>query len=497
MTSNIKRECRGIPFASFRWQKHIALIGLMATVLSATSIDAGAQVLLLDIKLGECVTCRSNIYLLDTGKTHIPTYAVFETRYQNRRGYLDSDYHLDELGITMLFNDSLKKMIGRHPFSTVVLMRGDSVLFSEPVARLSVGMATKIRDLAAASLSTYISEDEYVVTADATRLLSYNYTFNECWIKRERDSSRLTLGTHEIERTCLQSECFDSKAFATYVSLLQTKPEYAPVITDFGQWDGTQLYGMAKWYSADERHHLMHQVNGVAIYRGGKIVALYPIVFPSGDATHMLKGNILMPLPNDEIVLCFTPISVSKVDGASNRFLTVFKRRNNCYYFSRFLSATLPLPYRQAYGANYLSFFARDERFVLPFASNEIVDIWDDKTYPVPLDLIEPLGKANLDSAMSGIPQPICNVSLAHKNHTLFAMTRLNGVNFFYSYSLEDKSITNAFALATIFHNISRAIFNINATHNCIYIRESSGKMRVYPFGMLYTQVGWQHQHPR
>lgn len=164
---------------------------------------------------------------------------------------------------------------------------------------------------------------------------------------------------------------------------------------------------------------------------------------------------------------------------------------------SRYLSATLPAPYREAYGNNYLSFFARDERFVLPFASDEIVDVLEDKTYPVRLSLIAPLGRASLDSAMAGIPQPVCNVSLAHKGNTLFAMTRLNGVNYFYSYSLADKSITNTFALATIFPDVSRAIFNMDARNNSIYIRESSGRVRTYPFAMLYTQVGWQHSQPR
>lgn len=78
------------------------ILSFIAIVISNISI---AQYIILDLKLNDCVSCRSNLFVLKEVSKKVPVFAVFSEQQKNELDDLEYKFTLSALGINYIFNN--------------------------------------------------------------------------------------------------------------------------------------------------------------------------------------------------------------------------------------------------------------------------------------------------------------------------------------------------------------------------------------------------------
>jgi len=450
-----------------------------------------SQVILVSFSIGECPKYQAALDRINPAVTGIPTYIIFESRYEERKADLEEIYHFTERGFITVFSDNIKAHFPQQFSSRMVLLYGDSILYKNDLVAIdSLQVANIVRiDKEHARFS--IKKDENLKFIGNTAF-AYDYTFKELRRRNGADDFLYRILLKDI-KAMARYGCMRNAGFDEYEAALAVRGDLRPKCVCFYPVSETEVYLLVDWYQASKKDGNVHlrSANAVFHYINDKLVEAHPVDPGHRDTSYFLDINYLVPLPDNKVLLAYKPKKVSDTAGAHNKFIALFALDHGCYKFIRHLPFELPDAYRKVFGHNFIEYFASDDRYVAITASDEIVDIQSEETYKIPLDSFVRLGELNMRTALQGSGMPVLNTNLVHKGDLIYVMTKLNRIKYLYVYNVSLRSVVSFFPVDSLFPGMMREdSFVMSPKSSVIYIGDkNTGKVRAYPFSFLNARM--------
>lgn len=465
--------------------KKIVLIIFLVVITYVSN----AQVLLININLGDCPKCQLPLSQLKQLNDKIPSYIVLSEKLYVDRVEINDQFEYRKLGYNTIFADNILQNLN-HPVEAFVTLvdKTNKVIWEKPLIAIDQNDIQQILKLYN-SLGLKHNNDD-VLRVHNDKFYNYNSAINKIMVFNDKDTISYRIGNKEgTELIKLIGKKIDEKL---YTSLISENPQFKPSYVNYYKDGDGPLSIMSRYYVPEKvgNDTLVEQRSALYVYKDKRQYDIFPIVAPR-DINNFTIANYSYLLKNDSILIINAYEHQRPPLKNCAQFISVFKLRNNKFVYDTQLQMCLPDVYKKKLGYNFISFMSLDYPYMILPLGKEIYNINSGEVRTISFSKEVKYEDISLDALASNKKNPVMNVYLKHSSskNQIFIVNQIDFKTYLHIYNSKTYERLLSSELEEFIPNIKKfGIIDIDDKNNWLCYLDKNDQIRYVPLGIINSK---------